>query len=82
MRDAVGRLFAALPGVLATPDHPLSADHLCDLATVLQAVSNASPSLHRAFACRALAILPQLHGRNWNTAIRRVASTRPRGRKR
>jgi hypothetical protein len=82
MRDAVGRLFAALPGVLATPDHPLSAEHLCDLTTVLQAVSKASPSLHRAFACRALAILPQLHGRNWNAAIRRVACTRPRGRKR
>jgi hypothetical protein len=82
VRDAVDRLFAALPGVLATPDHPLSAEHLSDATRILEAMSKASPSLHRAFAHRALAILPELHGRSWNAAIRRVSCTRPRGRKR
>ncbi|WP_257305649.1 hypothetical protein [Geothrix campi] len=82
VRDAVDRLFAALPGVLSAPDQPLSTQHLRDLTTILEVVSKSSPSLHRAFAHRALAIMPELHGRSWNAAIRRVSGTRPRGRKR
>ena len=81
VRDAMERLFAALPSGLATPDHPLSAAHLHDLQTILEALSNASPSLRRMFARRALAILPELQGGSWTAAIQRVARTRPRGRK-
>jgi hypothetical protein len=79
---AIDRLFAALPRVMASPDEPLPSEHLGDLALVLERVSKSSSILHRAFAHRALVVLPELRGRSWNSAIRRVSSIRPRGRKR
>jgi hypothetical protein len=80
VRDAVGRLFDALPGVLAAPEQRLVPQHLDDLRTIFQSVSKASPALHRAFARRALTIIPTLEGQSWTAAIRLVSSVRPIGR--
>lgn len=82
VRDALHRLVAGLPDVLAAPDQPLPIEHLRDVAEVLEGVSKISPQLHRAFAARALQILPELQGESWNGALKRVARTRPLGRQR
>lgn len=82
VREAVGRLFVSLPDVLAAPDRPLTAEHMRDLTTVLEAVSNSTSFLPRTVAKRGLTVLPELEGRSWNAAIRRVSRVRPRGRKR
>lgn len=81
-REAIARLLAAVPAVLGAPDCPLAAEHFRDVTTVLNAVSKANPRLYRAFAHSGLARLADLQGENWKEAIRKLASARPRGRKR
>ena len=82
MRCALDRLFASVPVVLAHPNQPLMAEHLAGLNAVLTLLSTQSSWLHKAFARRALAILPELHGRSWTGAVRRIAAARPTGRRR
>lgn len=82
VRDAVGRLFAALPGLLAAPDKPLAPAHLHDLTAILEQASKSSPLLHRAFARRALSLMHELQGKTWNEALNHVSRARPHGRER
>ena len=42
-REAIRRLFAAVPDVLAAPDRPLSPEHLRDLRSVLDGMAKTSP---------------------------------------